>query len=139
MTTPEPGEPRSRLARPPGDRYRRPKRPEPGAPALWPVLAVALGGAVGYVLFGGAMAVTGGLIGLAGFVGWLTGKLVSPPLRAAVVAIAIVVVGLLGVWLFGRLEGGVLDPIAYLDEVQGWPLVVLQLVVGGGMAAAASR
>jgi hypothetical protein len=55
------------------------------------------------------------------------------------VGVVSIVAGLLGVWLFGRLEGGVLDPIAYLDEVQGWPLVVLQLLAGGGMAAASSR
>ena len=55
------------------------------------------------------------------------------------VAVATVVAGLVGVWLFGRIEGGVLDPIAYLDEVQGWPLVGLQLLAGAGLAAASSR
>ena len=106
---------------------------------MWPPLAVVLGGAVAYTLLGGVIAVTAGLIVVALFVGWLIGKLVSPPPRAALVGVVTIVAGLLGIWLFGRLEGGVLDPIAYLDEVQGWPLVVLQLLAGGGMAAASSR
>jgi hypothetical protein len=84
------------------------------------------------------MAVTAGLIVLAGLIGWLTGLLVRPPLRAAVVAAGIVVLGLLGIWLFGRMEGGVLDPIEYFAEVQGF-LVPIELLVAGGLAAAASR
>ena len=48
-------------------------------------------------------------------------------------------VGLLGIWLFGRIEGGVLDPITYLAEVEGPVVVVLCLLAGGGLAAAASR
>jgi hypothetical protein len=147
MTTTEPGDlpRRPQLERPPGERYRR-SEPAAGrdAPAgrlaaIWLPLAVVLGGAVAYTLLGGVLAVTAGLIVIALFVGWLIGKLVSPPPRAAVVGVLAIVVGLLGVWLFGRLEGGVLDPITYLDEVQGWPLVVLQLLAGGGMAAASSR
>jgi hypothetical protein len=58
---------------------------------------------------------------------------------AALVAVGAVVVGLLGVWLFGRIEGGVLDPITYLIEVEGPIVVGLCLVLGGGLAAAASR
>jgi hypothetical protein len=49
-----------------------------------------------------------------------------------------VVVGLLGIWLFGRWEGGVLNPIDYFAEVQGL-VVPLELLAGAGMAAAASR
>ena len=148
MTTTEPGDGprRPQLERPPGERYRRQSELAAGRPAsadrfaaVWPPLAVILGGAVAYTLLGGVMAVTAGLIVVALFVGWLIGKLVSPPPRAALVGLVAIVAGLLGVWLFGRLEGGVLDPIAYLDEVQGWPLVVLQLLAGGGMAAASSR
>jgi hypothetical protein len=147
MTTTEPGDSprRPQLERPPGERYRR---SELGAgrdasagrlAAVWQPLAVVLGGAVAYTLLGGVLSVTAGLIIIALFVGWLIGKLVSPPPRAALVGLCAIVVGLLGIWLFGRLEGGVMDPIAYLDEVQGWPLVVLQLLAGGGMAAASSR
>ena len=35
--------------------------------------------------------------------------------------------GLLGIWLFGRIEGGVLDPIAYLGEVEGRSSSLLSL------------
>jgi hypothetical protein len=48
------------------------------------------------------------------------------------------VLGLLGIWLFGRWEGGVLDPLEYLAEVQGF-VVPLELLAAGGLAAAASR
>jgi hypothetical protein len=50
----------------------------------------------------------------------------------------VVVLGLLGIWLFGRWEGGVLDPLEYLAEVQGF-VVPLELLAAGGLAAAASR
>ncbi|HEY8632207.1 MAG TPA: hypothetical protein VIL50_03560, partial [Candidatus Limnocylindrales bacterium] len=59
-------------------------------------------------------------------------------LRAAAVAVAVVLAGLLGIWLFGRWEGGVLAPIEYFAEVQGI-LVPLELLAAGGLAAAASR
>ena len=105
----------------------------------WPLIAVILGGALAYTILGGILTVTAGLIVLAIFIGWFIGKLVSPPVRAALVGAIAVLAGLLGIWLFGRVEGGVLDPIAYFDAVQGWPLVAAQLIGGAGMAAAASR
>lgn len=105
----------------------------------WIPVAVVLGGALVYTVLGGILTVTAGLIVVAVFLGWLIGRLVAPPARAALVALAAVVLGLLGIWLFGRIEGGVLDPIAYLDQVQGWPLVAAQLIGAAGMAAAASR
>ena len=142
MTTNEPGERRPQLDRPPGDRYRdadseRSASGIPGGP--WALVAVVLAGALGYTILGGILDVTAGLIVAAGFVGWLIGKLVSPPARAAAIGVVAVLAGLLGIWAFGRIEGGVLDPIAYFDAVQGWPLVLLQLLAGGGLAAAASR
>jgi hypothetical protein len=102
-------------------------------------VAVILAGALGYTILGGILDVTAGLIVAAGFIGWLIGKLVSPPARAAAIGVVAVLAGLLGIWAFGRIEGGGLDPIAYFDAVQGWPLVLLQLLAGGGLAAAASR
>ena len=142
MSTNEPGERRPPLDRPPGDRYRA--EPESGRTAEIPggriaVAAVVVGGALVYTIVGGVLDATVGLIAVAGFVGWLVGKLVSPPARAAIVGVAAVLAGLLGIWAFGRVEGGVLDPIAYFDAVQGWILVAVQLLAGGGMAAAASR
>jgi hypothetical protein len=146
---------RAMLDRAPGERYLRGAR-RPGTDtgqagttgsaasardlsAVWPPLAVVVGGALAYTVVGGILAVTAGLVVLAAFLGWLIGKLVATPPRAAFVGLLAVVAGLAGIWLFGRLEGGVLDPVAYFDEVQGWPLVALQLLAGGGLAAAASR
>ena len=124
------------------DRYpsRRPSdtrtRGPMGEPRL--VLAVVVVGAIGFVILGGVLAVTAGLIVAAGLIGWLVGLLVRPPVWAALIAVGAIALGLLGIWLFGRWEGGVLDPIEYFAEVQGF-LVPLELLAGGGMAAAASR
>jgi hypothetical protein len=133
---------RATLDRPPGDRYL-PARSARAASddvlgGVRGPLAVFAGGTLAFIVLGGVLAITAGLIVLAGLVGWLTGLLVRPPLRAAVVAFATVVAGLLGIWLFGRWEGGVLNPIEYLAEVQGF-VVPLELLAGAGMAAAASR
>jgi hypothetical protein len=106
---------------------------------VWPPLAVAVGVALAYTILGGLLDITAGLIVVAAFAGWLLGRLVSRPPRAAAVAIATILLGLAGIWVFGRLEGGVLDPIAYFDAVQGWPLVAIQLVASAGLAAASSR
>ena len=140
----EPGEPRPRLDRAPGERYR-PAEPETSAAgvtaldaALIPV-AIVLGTAIAFTVAGGVLTVTAGLIVLAAFAGWLVGRFVSPPPRAAVVGLVAVVLGFLGIWLYGRMEGGVLWPIDYLLEVDGPVVVALSLLVGGGMAAAASR
>lgn len=143
MTTPEPGERRPRLDRAPGERYLAASTPRAATwstrlAAASPSVAAALFGVLAFTILGGVLTITAGLIVLAAFIGWLTGRLISPPPRAAVVAVATVVAGLLGIWLFGRLEGGVLDPIEYFAEVQGI-LVPLELAAAGAMAAAASR
>ena len=130
------------LDRPPGERYAPP--PSADAPAgpldrILPPLAVVLGGAVAFVVLGGLLGVTAGLAILAVVLGWAIGRLVSPPPVAALVGLAAIVLGLAGIWLFGRIEGGVLDPIAYFGEVHGPVLVALELLGGAGLAAAASR
>ena len=145
MTTPanEPGDRRPLLDRPPSDRYVA-RAPAADAKAtrlnaiLVPV-ALVLGTAVAFVVLGGIVTVTAGLVLVAAFLGWLTGRLVSPPGLAAIIAVVAVIAGFLAIWLFGRLEGGVLDPIAYLFEVEGPVVVVLSLLFGAGLAAAASR
>ena len=145
MTTPtrEPGEQRPLLERAPSERYGPPPDFTPagrsGADAILVPVAVILAGAIAFVVLGGILLVTVGLIVAAAFLGWLTGRLVSPPRIAAAVAVAAVVIGFLAIWLYGRTEGGVLDPISYLNEVEGPLVVVLSLVVGGGLAAAASQ
>jgi hypothetical protein len=145
VTTPtrEPGDRRPQLDRPPSDRYVTvPPATDAGAgrlDALLVPLGLVLGTGIAFVVLGGILLVTAGLVLVAGFVGWLTGRLVSPPMRAAVVGLAAVVVGLLGIWLFSRIEGGVLDPLDYLAEVEGPIVVVLSLLAAAGLAAAASR
>ena len=101
--------------------------------------ALVLGGAIAFVILGGILGVTAGLIIAATFLGWLTGRLVSPPAAAAAVGFTMVALGFLAIWLYGRAEGGVLDPLAYLDEVEGPMVIILRLLGGGGLAAAASR
>jgi hypothetical protein len=153
MTTPqEPGDRRPAAAnptpaartvldRPPGDRYHR-ETPTPRQAGLLgaagPPAAVAIVGVLAFVVLGGILTVTAGLVIVAALIGWITGLLVRPPPRAALAAVAVIVGGLLGIWLFGRWEGGVLDPIEYLAEVQGI-LVPLELLAAAGLAAAASR
>ncbi|HXI81513.1 MAG TPA: hypothetical protein VNM34_11935 [Verrucomicrobiae bacterium] len=137
-----PASARTILDRPPGDRYGPTTDPaDRSGGALeraGPPLAVAAVGVALFVLLGGVLAVTAGLLVIAGLVGWLTGLFVRPPARAATVAVGVVLLGLAGIWLFGRWEGGVLDPIEYFAEVQGI-LVPFELVVAAGLAAAASR
>jgi hypothetical protein len=147
VTTPtrQPGDRPPRLDRPPGDRYQPSPAPagvEADAARLDAVLvpaALVVGGAVGFVVLGGILAVTAGLVIVAAFLGWLSGRLVSPPSRAAAIGLLVVVIGFIAIWLFGRMEGGVLDPITYLDEVEGPLVVILSLLASGGLAAAASR
>jgi hypothetical protein len=147
-TSQEPGErrrtppARTTLDRPPSDRYRSAKQDEGTrsgrvAATRAPAVVVAIG-AVAFVVLGGILAVTAGLVVLAALIGWIVGLLVGPPSRAALVAIVAVLLGLLGIWLFGRWEGGVLDPLQYFAEVQGI-LVPIELLAAAGLAAAASR
>jgi hypothetical protein len=151
--TPEPGErrpvadrpatERPLLERPPSERYGTPPSAAPDPPtgvdAVLVPIGLILGTAIAFVVLGAILAVTAGLVIAAAFAGWLTGRLVEPPSRAAAVGLIAVVAGLLGIWAFGRLEGGVLDPITYWLDVEGLPVVVLCLLGGGGLAAAASR
>jgi hypothetical protein len=144
VTTPanEPGDRRPLLDRPPSDRYvaRTPAADAAGRlDAMLIPIGIVIGTAVAFVVLGGILTVTAGLVILAAFLGWLTGRLISPPRLAAVVALVAIVAGFLAIWLFGRMEGGVLDPLDYLVEVEGPVVVILSLVGGSALAAAASR
>src|SRR3954469_349666 len=81
VTTTEPGDRRPQLDRPPGDRYLPRDNAGTEAPIAWPAIPVALGGALAYTILGGILSITAGLIVVAGFVGWLLGKLVTGPPR----------------------------------------------------------
>jgi len=98
---------------------------------------VALVGVIAFVVLGGPLSVTAGLVAVAGVIGWLTGMVVRPgKLIAATLAVASVAVGLVGIWLFAGIEGGALPLLDYLAQVQG-VLVPIELAVAGALAAAA--
>ena len=147
---PGPGE-RRRLDHPPSDRYRdappttieaepdeEAAAPPTDAERLVRGIGVGLVGILVFALLGGPLSVTFGLIAAAGAIGWLIG-LVARPMRAAAVAIALASVGLglVAIWLYAGIEGGVLPIVEYLAEVQG-VLVPLELAAAGGLAFAAA-
>ena len=157
---PVPGE--RRLDRPPSDRYR--PTPEADAATATGMGAArtasmarallyggitAVIGAVVIVLLGGVLTLSGGLLAVAVVIGRTVGLgvvfgggvEVGQPTRtwlAIGLALASVVLGQLGLWLYGRSEGGVLDPLDYLWQVFG-PLVLFELVIAGFVAAWTAR
>lgn len=138
---PEPGEPRRVLDRAPSERYATPAIAPEAGPARRASRALAAGliGAAVIALLGGPLSVTFGLIGIAVVIGWAVGSLARPSLGLAVaIATGSVALGLVGIWLFSRLEGGVLGLPDYLAAVHG-PLVVVELAIAGLVAAATVR
>ena len=144
---PEPGEPRRVLERPPGERFAAVDEASAleasgdrrRGVALRRAFAAAGIGAALIVFLGGPVSVTLGLLGVATGSGLVIGSFLRPSAVLAItIAVASVVVGLLGVWGFARLEGGVLDPVAYLLEVHG-PLVALDVVAAAAGALVGSR
>ncbi|HEV8282606.1 MAG TPA: hypothetical protein VGQ02_12145 [Candidatus Limnocylindrales bacterium] len=146
-----PGE--RRLARPPSERYRAVE--EPATPVgtrargiTWG-MATAILGAAAITVAGGLLAITAGLLVIAGVVGWAVALAVvnaggASPGGARRVGTAItlaltgVALGQLGLWLLARQEGGVLSPLDYLAEVFGI-LVPLELAIAGLVAWWRSR
>lgn len=146
----EPGEARRALERPPAERYLEQERATaaqaegaaagPGTRSPLPTaLAIGAGGAVVVALLGGPLSMTAGLVAAAAFIGWLVAA-VGRPGRVAAVAIAVAAVGLglVGIWLYARLEGGSLGIVDYLLQVHG-PLVPLHFGAAAIAAAGASR
>ena len=130
------------LDRPPSERY--PAEPAtdieatPARRATRGAGAALIGAAVIAVL-GGPLSVTLGLVGVAAVIGWAIGSIARPSLGLAVgLAVGSVAMGLIGIWLFARIEGGVLGPLDYFAEVHG-PLVVVDLAVAGLVAAGTVR
>lgn len=130
----------TRLDRAPSERYaREPVAEANGRSRTLRALGVAVAGAAAIAFLGGPLSMTGGLLAVSVVVGIVIGSTLRPRTAAAVgLAVGSVVVGLLGVWLFSRVEGGVLDPLAYLADVEG-PLAPLQLLLAAGTAAVTSR
>lgn len=139
---PEPGERRRVLDHPPSDRYAAAPVRATDATAdsgALRALLVALAGAAIITFLGGPLSVTVGLVGVAAVIGWVVGSIVRPSLVLAVgLAIGSIALGLVGIWLFAGLEGGVLSLPDYLGQVHG-PLVVIELAVAGLLAAATVR
>jgi hypothetical protein len=147
--SPEPGE-RRRLDHAPSDRYatqaandRTPadldeEAPLPDRERVLRGIAVALAGAIVITILGGPLSITVGLVGAAGAIGYVVGAAMRP-LRLAAIAVAVgsVVLGLVGIWLFAGIEGGVLGIVDYLGDVQGI-LVPIELLVAGALAALGS-
>ena len=131
----------TRLDRPPSDRYPRDETPAAvgrGGPAARAV-GVALVGAATIAVLGGPLSLTAGLVAVSVVVGLVIGAMLRPATAAAVgLAVGSVIVGLLGVWLFARAEGGVLDPITYFADVEGI-LAPIQLVLAAIAAIVSSR
>ncbi len=158
--TSSPGE--RRLARPPSDRYRESEAAaaaadaevafDPGASVARGVAAataVAIAGAAAIVVLGGVLTLTEVLLVVAGFTGggagialrWGAAEHLAGR-RRAVIALALalggVALGQLGLWQYGRSEGGVLGPLDYLGQVYG-PLVLVEFGAAGVVAWLAAR
>ena len=158
--TSSPGE--RRLARPPSDRYREVEAATAAAEAEAIVdpaasvargvalaAAVAISGAAAIVFLGGVLAFTEVLLVVAGFTGggvgialrWGAGNHLAGRRRVAialVLALGAVALGQLGLWQYGRTEGGVLGPLDYLGQVYG-PLVLVEFAAAGVLAWLAAR
>jgi hypothetical protein len=155
-----PGE--RRLAYPPSDRYRAAEaaaaaaeeleEPDPNASVARGVAlatAVAIAGAVAIVVLGGVLTLTEVLLVVAGFTGlgvglalrWGAGGQLAGRRRVVIalaLALGAVLLGQLGLWQYGRSEGGVLGPLDYLGQVYG-PLVLLEFAAAGVIAWLAAR
>jgi hypothetical protein len=156
---PAPGE--RRLARPPSDRYReaearsagatgpRPDRSASLARGLALAIVAGLTGAALLVFIGGVVTLTTGLLAIAGLTGFaiaialvlgagdhLAGR--RRVLLAIGLSLAAVALGQLGLWQYGRSEGGVLPLIDYLAEVFGL-LVPAEFLAAGIVAGVAAR
>lgn len=138
-----------RLDRPPSDRYRT-EAETPVAPtgstmrALGMGLIAAVAWAGATILFGGVLAVSLGLLVLAGAFGrlialavaWGGGPGLAPRSRLAITLASVVdgfLVGQVGLWAYARAEGGVLPPVEYLMTTFG-VVVPLQLLIALGVA-----
>ena len=147
-----------RLDRAPGERYRGGQPPSPGgaSPAAGddtpsPTTAILAGVIVailGALLFAllSQVDLGFGLVAIAMFVGWAVAlalvwngaSIPRRPVIGAVLGGGAIVVGLLLAWGWGRLEGGALDPLAYINErfgVFAW----LEILAAGAVAWFRSR
>jgi hypothetical protein len=108
-----------------------------------------IAGAVAIVLLGGVLAISAGLVVVAGATGWGVGAalkvgagdLIAVRRRvvlAVVIALVAVVLAQIGLWQYALREGGVLPLVDYLGEVFG-PLVPIEAVAAVVLAWLAAR
>lgn len=112
-------------------------------------MLVAAAGAV-LIAFLGSFDIGAGLLAASGFIGWalavavIWGGTPGPDARGQRAAWAValgfgsVVVGIVLLWVWSHVEGGVMDPFAYLDERFG-PVAYLNVVVAGVVAYLRTR
>ena len=157
MTRPPqpPGE--RRLRRPPSERYRGPatEPDDAGGRPVSPRRGLLLGAgaalllAIAITVAGEILLITAGLLAVAAIGGWAVALAVRTGAGATigarrrvvasvVLALAGVLLGQLGLWAYADLQGGALDPLAYLAEVHGF-LVPLELVAAAVAAWLAAR
>ena len=138
-----PGE--RRLARPPSERYvapaadAEPAVADPRRPLALAALLAILGAAV-ITVAGGLLAITAGLLVIAGALGWAISVVLSRGSEATrrrwmapALAVVGVALGQVGLWLVARQEGGTLGLLDYLAETFG-PLVPLQMAIAAVVA-----
>jgi hypothetical protein len=154
---PQPGDRRraapgpGQLERPPGERYVKVEAPpEPADPALTASRAIllavlaALAGTGLIVVLGGVFSLSAGLLVVAGVIGWAIGRAIAmgraTPADARThrwlsigLALASVVLGQVGLWLYALGEGGSLGLVDYLVQSRGL-LVPLEALIAGGVA-----
>jgi hypothetical protein len=156
---PDPSRPSApRLDRAPGERYRGGQPPSPAGATppdadqtSSPTVAVLAGVVVailGAVLFAllSQVDLGFGLVAIAMFVGWAVALALvwngAPVPRRALIGTILgagaIVAGLLLAWGWGRLEGGALDPLAYINERFG-VFAYLEVLAAGGVAWYRSR
>jgi hypothetical protein len=120
--------------------------------ALRPAIGALIVTIAALVVVGGVLAEQRGLLAIAGIAGAAIGLLaagaavspdgVAPPALArgvvvrAAVALALLAIagGAAGTWAYGRVEGGVLDPLTYLWSVFG-PLIPAEAAIAALAAA----
>jgi hypothetical protein len=93
----------------------------------------------------GSFDIGAGLLAVAAFIGWAVAVAVvwggdpAPERRgrrvllAVVLAVGSIVVGFAGLWQYSHVEGGVMDPVAYLDERFG-PIALVDILVAAVVA-----
>ena len=98
----------------------------------------------------GSFDIGAGLLAVSAFIGWAVAVAVvwggdpAPGRRRRRVSLAValaagsIVVGFVVLWAYSRTEGGVMDPVAYLDERFG-PIALIDILVAGAVAWVRAR